>query len=188
MATSLGSGNELAELVLQIGRAAYANQSASGLTQAQWVALRYFARANRFSRTVSGFAEFHATTRGTASQTIKSLVRHGYLTRQPSERDGRSVQFDLTPTARRKLAHDPLENVVRAAAALSAVQREATVASLRAVLTDVQRMNHGESFGICRLCGHLQSDEGIGGRCGLMRESLAVGEQGQLCTRFQVQP
>ena len=188
MTTSLGSGNELAELVLQIGRAAYANQSVSGLTQAQWVALRYFARANRFSRTVSGFAEFHATTRGTASQTIKSLVRHGYLTRQPSERDGRSVQFDLTPMARRKLADDPLENVVRAAAALNALQRDATEASLRAILTDVQRINHGESFGICHLCGHLQSNEGAGGRCGLMRESLAVGELGQLCTRFQVQP
>src|ERR1700730_8622173 len=33
----------------------------------------FFARANSFSRTPSAFAEFQATTRGTASQAIKAL-------------------------------------------------------------------------------------------------------------------
>ena len=70
------NATEFADLVLQLGRAAYADCAAGGLTQAQWIAMRYFARANRFSRTVSGFADFHGTTRGTASQTIKSLVEH----------------------------------------------------------------------------------------------------------------
>ena len=43
--------------------------------------LRYFARANTFSRTPSAFAEFQATTRGTASQAIKVLEARGYLAR-----------------------------------------------------------------------------------------------------------
>jgi DNA-binding MarR family transcriptional regulator len=180
--------NEFAELILQIGRAAYADQAQSGLTQAQWIALRFFGRANRFSRTVSGFADFHATTRGTASQTIKSLVRNGYLTRRPSERDGRSVQFDLTPTAHRKLVDDPLENVVRAATTLGAKQCVATISSLRSVLGEVQQATHRESFGVCRLCGHLRSGEKSGSRCQLMRESLAVGELEEMCTRFQAKP
>lgn len=177
--------NEFAELILQISRVAYADQASSGLTQAQWIALRYFARANRFSRTVSAFAEFHATTRGTASQTIKSLVRRGYLTRRPSERDGRSVLFDLTATANRRLEGDPLRFVVRAAATLGDGQRRAAVESLRAVLVEVQRANRREKFGVCRLCGHLQSDGAKGSRCRLMREALAAGELGQLCTRYQ---
>jgi DNA-binding MarR family transcriptional regulator len=49
------------------------------LSPAQWMALRYFARANSFSRNPSAFAEFQATTRGTASQAIKALEASGYL-------------------------------------------------------------------------------------------------------------
>jgi DNA-binding MarR family transcriptional regulator len=66
------------------------------LSHAQWVALRYFARANTFSRTPSAFAEFQATTRGTASQTIKTLEAGGHMVRQRSKEDGRSVSLRLT--------------------------------------------------------------------------------------------
>ena len=86
---------DVAELIARIGRTAYGDGFIEGLTPAQWTALRYFSRANRFSRTVSAFAEFHATTRGTASQTVKGLVKNGFLTRRRSERDRRSVHFDL---------------------------------------------------------------------------------------------
>ena len=48
------------------------------LSPAQWMALRYFARANPFSRTPSAFAAFQATTRGTASQAIKALEASGW--------------------------------------------------------------------------------------------------------------
>src|SRR3974377_1180868 len=51
------------------------------LSPAQWMALRFFARANSFSRTPSAFAEFQATTRGTASQAIKALEAGGGLAR-----------------------------------------------------------------------------------------------------------
>src|SRR5215475_13325329 len=60
------------------------------------MALRYFARANPFSRTPSAFAAFQATTRGTASQAIKALEAGGYLVRQRSKADGRSVSLRLT--------------------------------------------------------------------------------------------
>ena len=64
---------EIAELLVHIGRSARGEDSDSDLTAAQWTALRFFARANRVSRTPSAFASFQATTRGTASQTLKSL-------------------------------------------------------------------------------------------------------------------
>jgi len=174
---------EVADLVLQLGRAAYADCAASGLTQAQWIALRFFSRANRFSRTVSGFADFHATTRGTASQTVKSLVEKGYLARRPSERDGRSTQFDLTPLATRKLEQDPLEDVVRAIGTLTETQQSKTVFGLRAALGELEKARTGDAIGVCRLCGHLQADDGSGNRCRLMRESLESGELEELCVR-----
>ena len=67
------SARETAELLLQVGRLVQAEGYDGELSPAQWMALRFFARANPFSRTPSEFAEFQATTRGTATQAIKAL-------------------------------------------------------------------------------------------------------------------
>ena len=73
------SARETAELLLLLGRLVQAEGYHGDLSPAQWMALRFFARANSFSRTPSAFAEFQATTRGTATQTIKALETGGYL-------------------------------------------------------------------------------------------------------------
>ena len=85
------SARETAELLLLVGRLVQTEGYDGELSPAQWMALRFFARANAFSRTPSAFAEFQATTRGTASQAIKALEAGGYLVRQRSPADGRSV-------------------------------------------------------------------------------------------------
>jgi hypothetical protein len=61
------SARETAELLLLVGRLVQAEGYDGELSPAQWMALRYFARANQYSRNPSAFAEFQATTRGTAS-------------------------------------------------------------------------------------------------------------------------
>ena len=91
---------EISDLLVHIGRSAWAEDADSELTAAQWAALRFLARANRVSRTPSAFASFQATTRGTASQCLKSLVDKGFLARQRSETDGRSVRFEVTDLGR----------------------------------------------------------------------------------------
>ncbi|MDJ0928072.1 MAG: MarR family transcriptional regulator [Gammaproteobacteria bacterium] len=184
MATSTDRQSaELAELVVQLGRAAY-TEAAGEFTAAQWAALRYFSRANRFSRTVSGFAEYHATTRGTASQTIRSLVERGFLIRHRSERDGRSVVLDLSPSAQRLLRRDPLNAVARAAARLSPARREQLSADLRRLqvwLVEERAVGHA---GICARCGYLV-EEGGDFSCGLMREALTAAETTELCLRYK---
>jgi len=79
------SARTVAELVVQLGCLTRGDGFVANLTFTQWTTLRYFSSANRFSRTVSAFAEFYGTTRGTASQTIKSLVQNDYLTRKRSK-------------------------------------------------------------------------------------------------------
>ena len=69
------SARETAELLLLVGRLVQADGYEGELSPAQWMALRFFSRANSFSRTPSAFAEFQATTRGTASQAIKATRR-----------------------------------------------------------------------------------------------------------------
>jgi DNA-binding MarR family transcriptional regulator len=179
------SGRSVAELALQLGRAAYGESSAEDLTPAQWMALRFFARANRFSRTISAFAEFHATTRGTASQTVKSLVSRGFLTRARSIRDGRSTTFTLTERSRRQLVRDPFDSVVRAAGRLSPEQRDRTARGLRVMLSQLQVERSKPAVGVCALCGHLGSDGGRSWQCRLLREPLAAPELEQLCVRYQ---
>ena len=46
----------MAELALHLGHMASGEGLVKGLTPAQWTVLRYFARANRFTRTPSAFA------------------------------------------------------------------------------------------------------------------------------------
>ena len=67
------SARETAELLLLVGRLVQTEGYDGELSPAQLMALRFFACANSFSRTPSAFAEFQATTRGTALQAIKAL-------------------------------------------------------------------------------------------------------------------
>src|SRR6202158_3376048 len=107
------SARETAELLLLVGRLVQTEGYDGELSPAQWMALRYFARANQYSRNPSAFAEFQATTRGTATQTIKSLEAGGYLVRQRSKADGRSVSLRLTSKGKKALGRDPFEVLVR---------------------------------------------------------------------------
>src|SRR5712671_6241383 len=108
------SARETAELLLQVGRLVQAEGYDGELSPAQWMALRFFARANSFSRTPSAFADFQATTRGTASQAIKALEAGGYLVRQRSQADRRSVTLRLTDKGNEVIARDPFEVLVGA--------------------------------------------------------------------------
>jgi DNA-binding MarR family transcriptional regulator len=179
----------IAELILHLGRIASREALVEGLTSAQWAVLRYFARANRFSRTPSAFAAFHGTTRGTASQTIKSLETQGYLTRTRSEADGRSARLDLIDKARAILAHDPFEALIRAADALPPGARGHFVNGLQRMLGQVARERGTPPFGTCTSCEHLENDgcsqEGQAHyACGFVCEPLLLNELDDLCINF----
>ena len=182
-------GHATAELVLRLGRAALGEGFVEALTSAQWMALRYFARANRFSRTVSAFAEFHSTTRGTASQTVKGLVRQGFLIRTTSDSDGRSARIDLTDKAKAILARDPFQVMVEAAAALPTHLRGQLVKVLERLLRHVAQQRSRPPFGTCSCCAHLRSDAGCETPpwpywCGLLNEPLSAADTEQICVSF----
>jgi DNA-binding MarR family transcriptional regulator len=183
------SERAIAELILHLGRLAQGDGFAAGLTPAQWNALRYFARANCFSRTPSAFAEFHGTTRGTASQTTKSLVAQGYLARTRSEADGRSARHDLTNKARAILAEDPLRALVHAAGAVPSGARGHLANALERMLGHVARECGKRPFGSCTSCKYLEGDgccrEGEPPyHCVLLGEPLTEAALQQLCINF----
>src|SRR6266700_6086329 len=149
------SGRETAELLLLVGRLVQAEGYDGELRPAQWMALRFFARANSFSRTPSAFAEFQATTRGTASQAIKALEAGGYLVRQRSQADGRSVTLRLTDKGHEVIARDPFEVLVRAVDSLDAQEQAAMRDALHQVLNTITASGAHRHFGVCQDCAHL---------------------------------
>jgi DNA-binding MarR family transcriptional regulator len=182
-------GRAIAETILHLGRIASGDGFVEGLTSGQWTVLRYFARANRFSRTPSAFAAFHGTTRGTASQVIKSLVAQGYLRQSQSKTDGRSVRLDLTRRARAIISNDPLEALVRAADALPPGVGGHFANTLQRMQCRVASATGRPTFGSCETCEHLEGGERCkqGGKpyaCGFVNEPLTEDELEELCINF----
>ena len=177
---------EPSELVEQLAYVVAAAGHQHGLTAAQWAALRFFGRANRFSRTVSSFAEFHATTRGTASQTVRRLVDGGFLRKTPSGSDGRSYRLNLTDVGTTALADDPLNDLLGSLRSLAPGTRARFVDTLRRLLADLARSRGSPTFGTCHTCTYLardrsQADDRSGCWCNLLDEPLDIADLDELC-------
>jgi DNA-binding MarR family transcriptional regulator len=187
------SARETAELLLLVGRLVQAEGYDGELSPAQWMALRFFARANSFSRTPSAFAEFQATTRGTASQAIKALEAGGYLVRQRSEADGRSVTLRLTDKGNEAVACDPFEVLVRAVDSLNAKVQTAVHHALHHVLTTVAARGAHRRFGVCQDCTYLGGETRCDStsttlsslKCLLFGVPIEPEDAGLLCVHFQ---
>ena len=69
----------IASLVDRLSRLAHSLQYSQGLNPAQWNALRYLARANKYSTSPGVLAEYFRTTKGTVSQTLIALESKGLI-------------------------------------------------------------------------------------------------------------
>jgi len=194
MTTNMQSNPEiLVELLLHLGRLAQTNmaEGRSGeLSSAQWTALRYLDMANAASRTPSAFAKFHGTTRGTASQTIRGLIKRGYISQSRAADDGRSMQLDLTETARAIRLGDPFEAMVRAANNLPDAMRCQFADILRDMLRQVGREKNVRPFGNCTNCYHMECAEGATDEpdnyaCRISKSPLCEADLTLLCVNFQ---
>jgi DNA-binding MarR family transcriptional regulator len=187
------SARETAELLLLVGRLVQADGYEGKLSPAQWMALRFFARANSFSRTPSALAEFQATTRGTASQAIKALEAGGYLARRQSQADGRSVTLRLTDKGHKIVARDPFEALVRAVGSLNPQDQTAMREALHRVLTILAASGTRQHFGVCQDCAHLSGEmnaDSMGTRrsmpeCLLFGAPIEPDDAVLLCVHFQ---
>lgn len=181
--TTVGMLTHLANVMQSEGRVC-------GLSSAQADALMYFAHANRLSRTVSAFAEFHATTRGTASQTIKSLVDRGLLVRTKAGVDGRRTRLDITQEGRSLWAGQDTLGLVKLVAGLQEHQRT----SLAEILTEILHSISGErdvrTFGPCMGCDYFKREWSVesskaGDFCRYSRSVLPPSELTAICMFYK---
>lgn len=177
------TSDRIAELLVHVGRAAQSEDARSGLTAAQWTCLRFFARANGSTRTPSGFASFQATTRGTASQIVKSLERKGLVVGTRSDRDRRSVSFDLTDRGHAMLASDPLRDLIDLIDGLARAERQSFLATLSGLAATLAMRRDVPAFGTCQDCSHF-AGSGDRGYCACMAEELAAVDITKLCVSY----
>lgn len=176
------------ELLCRLGRAMHCMQFSQGLNPAQWEALRYLARANRYSRTPSALADFLGTTKGTASQTVKALQAKGYVRRQPEPADRRACRLEITEAGRDILRRDPIRDVA-AGLTSTGLDMVSTAAGLELLLRGLRADCGVREFGVCERCRHFCGDaacaeEGGPHRCGLTGEPLSVPETSDICVNF----
>lgn len=176
--------SQVAEQIVHLARLVHGAASDQCLTPAQWTALRYFARANRFSRTPSAFSEFHATTRGTASQTVKSLIALGYLERHANEADARSTLIEVTAEGRTKLGDDPLSALTQAIDHLPEAERKHFATLIARLATTMARARTAPLFGNCGECGHCDTSGTGPAYCRCTQTLLDQGEMSALCVDF----
>ncbi|NKB43031.1 MAG: MarR family transcriptional regulator [Alphaproteobacteria bacterium] len=133
------SSRGLARLIEQVGKACYNLGYTPGLNPAQWAALRYFKETTTDRRTVTGFANFQGTTKGTASQTVAALVRKGYLERVADRNDRRVHRLVLTELGEELLVKDPLQALAEAVDQLEEQDRWALAVNMEKVLRELIR-------------------------------------------------
>jgi DNA-binding MarR family transcriptional regulator len=182
-------GQRIIERLDRLGRLTRALQFCSALNPAQWEALRFLARANRYSCTPGALADYLGATKGTVSQTLMSLEEKGLVSRVRSTTDRRVVELALTPQGRRLLSDDPLAPLELAAAELEPEVGQHLVKVLDRLFDDIQRRHDLREFGICWRCQNFiptsATAEGGGHRCGLTGEPMSEAETGRLCINFQ---
>lgn len=176
---------EAAYLLDRLERLARSGVSVGGLNPAQWEALRYLARANRFSRTPAALADYLGSTRGTVSQTLIALEQKGLATRSASRRDGRSVVLALTRRGEALLRQDPIQDLARDIAVGTGGNPSDLLTALRAVLLATITRNEGRAFGVCNTCRHFlrnaRSGTAAPHQCGLLDEPLSDADSEAIC-------
>jgi len=138
--TSTSQSEEIALALEQLIRLHYSQSFRHGLKPAQWHALRYFALADEADRTVTAFARHRASTMGTASTTISTLVQKGYLARDYGDGVPRNRGLHLTERGQKLLEDDPIKTLVDAIDDLSADERQSMSRILDKLVTKMSRV------------------------------------------------
>ena len=176
--------------VERLARLIHALQFSAGLNPSQWEALRYLARANRFSASPSALARYLGITKGTVSQTIIALESKGYVDRVRGRPDGRSVHLELTPKGWCLLNDDPLCAVDAIGKSLPVAERDAAMKTISQLLESLCREKGSEAFGVCGDCSHLEAKPCAKGKgndcaCKLANEPLKQGDVSKICVNFK---
>jgi len=179
---------QVAELIDRLSRLTRELQYVDNLNPAQWEALRFICRANKYSRTPGALAEFLGTTKGTTSQTLISLESKGFIRKVRSQTDRRVIQLELSEAGEDMVLRDPILKIQRMADALDPRTGAQIVQGLSRLLRDMQTEVGAKEFGFCAACDQYQgtscgSDPELS-HCGLTGEPIDPSDLERICVNF----
>ena len=175
----------------RIGRLMRAREGEAGLNPAQWEALRYLGRANRFSRWPSAVAEFLAATKGTVSQTLIALESKGYVSKSVSKTDRRSALIEVTDAGWDLLERDdPMAHLLSALADLPPLHATLMAQALSRVLGAMLERNNRRVFAVCMSCRNFVRDVRVdrtepAHQCRRFDAPLATAEAELICVEHE---
>jgi len=180
-----GDGRMIAWPLERLARVLRAREHDGGLTPAQREALRYLARANRFSNTPGALTRYLGATKGTISQTVMALERKGLIAK--AARDAKkSVRLSLTDKGRATLAGDPWVQLEQALDALGGKTRRRMQRGIAELLAGEIARGGLHSFGVCASCRFFR-EKGRDGEakgphlCMLFEDALSGEDAGRIC-------
>ena len=156
--------------------------AARGLKLVQLEVLIYLSVANRYSDTPRALTEYFAVTKGTMSQTLKALERHGFIDKWTDADDARIQHCALTAEGRSIAA------AAYPAACFTALDQDAASTfadSLAQQLQVLQRAIGLRTFGLCHTCRFFER-RARGGRCGVTGEALTKSDASKICREHEL--
>jgi DNA-binding MarR family transcriptional regulator len=170
-------------MVERLGRLLRSRGYEHDLNPAQWEALRYLGRCNRFSNNPSALSNFLGATKGTVSQTVSSLERKGLLTKVPRAGQGRSLSLLLTAKGQAMLESDPIADLKNAAVELGPDGAQLVLLLLQHLLAECQSLYQLRTFGKCGSCRYFeaQSNGDVTRRCSYMGAAVYAEDADQIC-------
>jgi DNA-binding MarR family transcriptional regulator len=170
----------------RLARLMRAREHDDGLNPAQWEALRFLKRANRFSNSPGALTRYLGATKGTVSQTLIALERKGHITRALREGGRKSISLSLTAKGIETLARDPWADLARAAEDLGGKTKRRLQRGLAELLEQELGRSGIASFGVCSTCRFFRergrNDDAKGPHlCMVFEEALTEADASRLC-------
>ena len=190
MAKTEAAGREIVQSLERLSRLMRASEFGDGLNPAQWEALRFLARANRFSNSPGALTRYLGATKGTISQTVKALERKKLIEKMVRPGEKRSIVLTLTEAGRDMMAKDPWVGLAERCEALGGKTRRRMDKGLATLLADEVTRRLDPSFGSCRTCrfwrADARSEDARGPHlCMLFDEPVAERETTQICVAHE---
>jgi len=189
MAKTAAAGREIVQSLERLSRLMRASEFGGGLNPAQWEALRFLARANRFSNSPGALTRYLGATKGTISQTLMALDRKGYIAKAERPGEKRSITLTLTVKGKEKLKQDPWARLNLDIDELGGKTRRRLAQGLSDVLAAELKRGEYRGFGFCHTCRFFRiggkSGPGDAYRCILFDQPLAIADSTRLCVEHQ---
>jgi DNA-binding MarR family transcriptional regulator len=178
--------DDMVVLLERLSRLVRAHEHASELNPAQWEALRYLSRCNRFSNSPAALTRYLSATKGTISQTLISLERKGLISKGPRPGQARSVVLGLTSHGEAKLRDDPWQQVSAMVQESGPKTRKKLAAGSQKLVNHIIKSRGLPSFGSCETCRYFReggAPDDVKGKhwCLLFEEPVTKTEAGKIC-------